>query len=345
MAEIQGSKSTPHKREGDILSLSGPALLGVMRAVLDKRVPFRFAAHGYSMSPFIRNGDVLTIAPLTIDPRVGDVVAFVGAPHDRLTVHRIIAARPGGFLIKGDNASETDGVQPRERVLGRVARIERNGHAVRGGLGVERMLIAVLSNRNVPAALRTSFGFPRRVAAAVLRRAQKHALSRAITRRALRVQTRTVIADACGQELELMETRLNPGAWLPRARRNPNVTPYVAKLGVRLAGFVELVRHPPEHAPYVGYWLFSLHVRERYRGLSLGEQLSRRVMEQARAEGARELLLLVAEDNHPAINLYLKLGFVRAEMPALEARLQAEKTQTGRRRIAMRCEIGDGARV
>jgi len=338
MAEIPRPKPSLHKREGGILSLSGPALLDLLAAVLDKRVSFRFTARGYSMSPFIRDGDVLTVAPLTTAPRIGDVVAFVGSPHDRLTVHRIIAAPRDGFLIKGDNVSEPDGVLPRERLLGRVARVERSGHAVRGGLGVERAAIARLSRRNVFGALRAMFDFPRRVAAAMLRRAQNRALAR-------RFQIRPVIAEASEQELALVQARLNPGVWLSPARRNPNATHYVAKIGAQLAGFVELVRHPPEHAPYVGHWLFSLHVWTRYRGLTIGEQLTRRVMEQARAEGARELLLVVHEDNHPAINLYRKLGFVCVELPALEAQLQAEKTQTGRRRIVMRCELNEGARV
>lgn len=327
--------------------LSGAVLRELTRATLERGKPFRFCAHGYSMSPFIRDGDVLTIAPLTIAPRIGDVVAFVSSPHDRLIVHRIIAATRDGFLIKGDNVSEPDGVMPREQLLGRVARVERDGRARRGGLRIERAAIAWLSKRNVLLTLQAAFNFPRRIAAAILRRAQNFALYRALARR---FQIRPVIAEASEPELARVQARFNPGVWLPPTRRNPNATHYVAKFGAQIAGFVELVRHPPEHYPYVGYWLFGLHVWTRYRGLSIGEQLSRRVMEQARAEGARELLLLVYEDNPtgtfslPAINLYRKLGFARVKLPALEAQLQAEKTQTGRRRIVMRYELNQGGR-
>ena len=65
------------------LPLSGQALLDLMRAVLAKGVPFRFCARGWSMAPFIRDGDVITVSPLRQSlPGVGEVVAFV-RPEDR----------------------------------------------------------------------------------------------------------------------------------------------------------------------------------------------------------------------------------------------------------------------
>ncbi|HOL18373.1 MAG TPA: GNAT family N-acetyltransferase, partial [Bacillota bacterium] len=76
-----------------------------------------------------------------------------------------------------------------------------------------------------------------------------------------------------------------------------------------------------------------------YRGLGAGEKLTKRVIEEAQKRGAAELLLLVNEDNRPAIRLYQKLGFVRAVLPALEPVLEAEKKRTGRRRIVMQKKI------
>ena len=336
MADTPRLRPTLYVREGGILLLSGPALLDLLRAVLDKQAFFRFAARGYSMSPFIRDGDVLTIAPLTNAPGIGEVVAFVSPCNGRLTVHRVVAATRDGFLTKGDNAAEPDGVVPRAQLLGRVARVERNGHLVRGSPSFERAAIARLSRHNVLLAVRAAFNIPRRAGAAILRRSQDLALYGGLARR---LRIRPVITEATEQELALVQAHFNPGGWLPPDRLHPGATPYVAKISGRLAGFVELVRHPPDDHPYVGYWLFSLHVWLRYRRLSIGEQLSRRVMEQARAEGARELLLLVSEDNLPAIRLYRKLGFDRVELPALEAQLQAEKTQAGRRSVVMRVEL------
>jgi ribosomal protein S18 acetylase RimI-like enzyme len=126
--------------------------------------------------------------------------------------------------------------------------------------------------------------------------------------------------------------------WTRPAPRNPNVTEYVARVGGDLAGFVELVRHPPEHFPYVGHWLFSLHVWTRFRGLGIGALLTRQVMEQAQRKGARELLLVVFADNAPAIHLYRKLGFVPIAAPAFDEQFAREP----RPRIVMCVNLQSG---
>jgi hypothetical protein len=137
------------------------------------------------MSPFIRDGDVITIAPVqppyprpNVPPSsslsagsmtearnrdVGQVVAFVSAPSRRLVVHRIIGRHESGFLIQGDNLSGpvADTVRP-DDILGRVVRIERGRKRVWLGLGPERYAIAVLS--------RAGLLLPIRSRAAVLRR-------------------------------------------------------------------------------------------------------------------------------------------------------------------------------
>ena len=130
------------------LSLSGSAFVELLKAVLDKGTPFRFRAEGFSMHPFIRNGDLVTLSPLfnTI-PRLGDVVAFVLPGTDRLMIHRIIGAKGRFFLIKGDNLHGPDGLIPKTNILGRVTRVERNGKEIFFGIGPERILIALLTRR------------------------------------------------------------------------------------------------------------------------------------------------------------------------------------------------------
>jgi hypothetical protein len=133
--------------EGSDLPLSGTALAELMRAVLSKGVPFRFRAKGWSMSPFLRDGDVITISPLGgAVPGVGEVVAFVHREANKPVVHRIIARRGADCLIRGDNLPGAgDGLVPRGNILGRVARVDRDGRKVWLGLGPERFLIAFLS--------------------------------------------------------------------------------------------------------------------------------------------------------------------------------------------------------
>ena len=127
-----------------------------MQAVLTRGVSFRFCARGWSMSPFIRDGDLITISPLRHGlPGVGEVVAFVRPEEGRPVVHRVVARRGTALLIQGDSVpGYMDGIIPRENLLGRVTRIERNGNNVRLGLGPERTMIAWLSHTKLLVPLR-----------------------------------------------------------------------------------------------------------------------------------------------------------------------------------------------
>lgn len=126
-------------------AMSGAGFAVLMAVVLEKGVPFRFTAPGHSMTPFIRDGDVITVAPGRI--RFGDVVAFVSPHSGRLTVHRVVGIARDGCLIKGDNIPEPDGTVPRTGLLGRVVGVEHGSRHVGLGLGIERVAIAFLSRR------------------------------------------------------------------------------------------------------------------------------------------------------------------------------------------------------
>lgn len=131
-------------------TLSGAVLRDLLQAVLDKGASFRFRAKGYSMTPFVRDGDVVTVAPPAgRSPAFGDVAAFLRPDTGKLVVHRVIGRRGGAFLMRGDSTEETDGYVPAVQVLGRVIRVERRGKRVRLGLGPERFLIAVLTRRGI----------------------------------------------------------------------------------------------------------------------------------------------------------------------------------------------------
>ncbi len=296
----------PFTRQGEPLRLTNHAQLELMCGVIERGATFRFSARGYSMLPFIHDGDVLTISPLDPPLQVGAVVAFIRPGWEVLAVHRVVAQKGSEYLIKGDNCIQPDGVIPAAQLIGQVVRVERRGRRVGGGLGASGAWIARLSQRGFFIRLRSFLDLPRRAAAAVLWRLQKLGLYRRWARhRGLQV----VIDEARDDELDLLAQRLNPGIWLPPMRRVPEVNTYVARLGGEVAGMVELVRRPPEFGPHAGHWLYSLHVWPRYRGFGLGELLSCRVIRQAAAEGAAELRLLVKSNNTPAIQLYRKLGF------------------------------------
>ncbi len=131
--------------EGE-LSLSGPLLADLMQSVLAKDKSFRFQAKGTSMYPFIRDGDIIVVSPLNLEePHLGDVVACLRPNTDRLVVHRILKAQSSRYFLQGDNVPSDDGWLPRDRLLGRVVRVERNGREAHFGLGIERLLIVWLA--------------------------------------------------------------------------------------------------------------------------------------------------------------------------------------------------------
>ncbi len=144
LAPVPDGGGQSYSLSGDELSLSGPALRQLLEAVIEHGAPFRFRARGASMSPFIKDGDVITIVPLGgRAPRVGDVVAFARGPH--LVVHRVVGQAAAGYMIQGDGLSESKETARLSQIRGRVQSVERNGRPVRLGLGRERVIIAWLT--------------------------------------------------------------------------------------------------------------------------------------------------------------------------------------------------------
>jgi signal peptidase len=131
--------------------VSGPSqqasvvLSRLLRDLLRDGRTVRLELTGHSMTPFIRSGDEVTLAPCPRGrPRPGDVVAYV-AGVDRLVVHRIVGRAAGRLVARGDVAPSTDPPLRPDDVLGLVTRVERRGRSVRIGLGFERRALAWLS--------------------------------------------------------------------------------------------------------------------------------------------------------------------------------------------------------
>ena len=319
---------------GGEFHLSNLGQLELLRATVERGIPLRIRVRGFSMAPFIRDDDVLTITPMNGRvPSVGEVVAFTLPDPGRLVIHRIIAARDGAWLVRGDNCPKPDGIVGCKNILGRVTRVERQGREVRLGLGGESRIIAALNRQNLLLTLKAWFHLPRRVAASVLRRAQAVPLYRALGKR---FAPSIEIAEASADNMETVHQHFNPCKPYCAEPPDPSVTNWVAKRGARIIGFVQLVRQPEAHFPWVRHWLLSLEVWGRYRGLGIGEALMRRGLEQAQAEGARKVFGVTYTDNYRSLALCCKLGFEQITLPEVESVMVAEQQQFGRRRIVMR---------
>jgi hypothetical protein len=99
------------------------------RDLLARGEPVTFTARGASMRPFVRDGDRVTVSPAA-RARVGDLV-LVGAGDSLGVVHRVLWARDGRYLTKGDALPAVDGWT--SHILGVVTRVERAGRPVRVG--------------------------------------------------------------------------------------------------------------------------------------------------------------------------------------------------------------------
>ena len=73
------------KRRG-VFNISEVGLVEIIKAVFEKGFLLRFSAKGISMSPFIKDGDVITISQISnTKAQFGDIVAYI-IPGDIIVV-------------------------------------------------------------------------------------------------------------------------------------------------------------------------------------------------------------------------------------------------------------------
>ncbi|MFA4911166.1 MAG: signal peptidase I [Desulfobacteria bacterium] len=106
-------------------------LLKLSREFLEKDMSIRFQAKGFSMRPFIQDGDFITVSPVgSSSVRIGDVV-FYSTAEDNVIVHRVVNkyGKDGNMnlVIKGDASFSSPEKVDIQNVLGKVVAIERNG--------------------------------------------------------------------------------------------------------------------------------------------------------------------------------------------------------------------------
>ncbi|WP_238007567.1 ribosomal protein S18-alanine N-acetyltransferase [Dactylosporangium sp. AC04546] len=78
----------------------------------------------------------------------------------------------------------------------------------------------------------------------------------------------------------------------------------VALDGDRIVGYAGLALSPPDEA-----WVQNIGVRKDAQRRGIGRRLLQALLAEARARGARQVLLEVAVDNAPAQKLYAGYGF------------------------------------
>lgn len=128
-------------------AISSAGLIEIIRAVTGKQDSLRLQVEGFSMAPFIRNNDVVTISPLSDNHHIafGLPVAFIHPGNNKIAIHRVVGKCGSHYIIKGDSLPKIDGEVAPKDILGYVASVERGGRNIFLGLGPERRIVACLS--------------------------------------------------------------------------------------------------------------------------------------------------------------------------------------------------------
>ena len=97
----------------------------------------RFRAPGQSMSPTIRDGEVVLVAPVRAEEvRRGDIVLYRASERRCVIAHRVVCVERGkgqarSFILRGDASVTCDAPIEASQILGRVAAVERDGRTIR----------------------------------------------------------------------------------------------------------------------------------------------------------------------------------------------------------------------
>jgi len=109
--------------------------LGLAGEVLHQGGSFSFKAHGSSMYPFIRNGDVLRVEPVAGDALGVGTIALYRCSQNRFGAHRVVRrhVRNGRTLLtmRGDALLRPDETVAAIQVVGKVVGVQRGQKVVR----------------------------------------------------------------------------------------------------------------------------------------------------------------------------------------------------------------------
>src|SRR5689334_20974594 len=92
----------------------------IIRDLLHQGLHVRFQARGASMSPTIRDGDIVEVTPVIVSKlRKDDIV--LAKTNDGFRLHRIVSADSDrdAFITRGDCGVEDDPALTGEQILGR----------------------------------------------------------------------------------------------------------------------------------------------------------------------------------------------------------------------------------
>lgn len=131
-------------KKREIFNFKREDFISIVQEVLGREKVLRFKAKGGSMSPFIRNGDVVEVVPLKGKTNLGDIILYHSS-YDNSIIHRVIQRGKESIITKGDSVPSSDQPIFSKQVLGRVVAVEKNGWRMRLDSPVGRLLNILLA--------------------------------------------------------------------------------------------------------------------------------------------------------------------------------------------------------
>jgi hypothetical protein len=133
----------------DLLVCSAPEFYQLGRDLAHSGVRFRLNLYGRSMLPFIRNGDLVEVAPVSINEvQIGDVVFYRSG--SRLVAHRVVGFLSDGeenyFVTRGDGLIHEDRLANEKDLIGRVETVQRQ-RAIRLERGLYGLMGRLVARR------------------------------------------------------------------------------------------------------------------------------------------------------------------------------------------------------
>jgi signal peptidase I len=103
------------------------------KKLIENNHSVKIEASGYSMFPFMRNGDVQTISPVPMeDIQIGDVVVY--ERNNNWISHRVIDIQTTNnettLTLRGDTSQQIDPPVTKENYIGKTVSFERNGKTI-----------------------------------------------------------------------------------------------------------------------------------------------------------------------------------------------------------------------
>lgn len=184
-----------------------------------KKQPLQRYYRGESMRGTFRNGDVLTLAEVSLgELRVGDVVAYLRPTSEGKSeevVHRIVAVAEHGLIARGDSNPGVDGAFVTEQnLVGRVIRAQHGIHVRHLDRGVRARVRAILLHTLVR--VRVSPGRPARVIRGLYSGLRRSGLLvRVLRPDVLRVR----VATSQGPAIKYLWRRRTVATWWPGSGR------------------------------------------------------------------------------------------------------------------------------